>query len=177
MENLEQILRSHAARYPKMQPTDAVKLIYQNVFGGGHLIRDPAACLSALRREYEAVPRDPSTTLLEDIGNGMVRVMLAAIDGSGYSAQRLGHDFINSSGVHKGSLPEFLEKLEILRAVTESGAFRFSPETLDAYLTDYKEAGYPMVSHSPEYREAYRPAYRIVLRSILPEDIGEKHVF
>ena len=35
MEELDQILREHAMRYPKMQSTDAVKLIYQNEFGGG----------------------------------------------------------------------------------------------------------------------------------------------
>ena len=50
-EELEQILREHAKRYPLMQPTDAVKLIYQNEFGGGHLIRDEQACLNYLRRE------------------------------------------------------------------------------------------------------------------------------
>ena len=52
METMEQVLRSHAEKYPLMEPKDAVKLIYQNVFGGGHLIRDPEACGAALRREY-----------------------------------------------------------------------------------------------------------------------------
>ena len=36
MDALEQILQDHARKYPKMEPTDAVKLIYQNEFGGGH---------------------------------------------------------------------------------------------------------------------------------------------
>ena len=40
MEELEIILREHSRRYPEMQATDAVKLIYQNEFSGGHLIRD-----------------------------------------------------------------------------------------------------------------------------------------
>ena len=39
MFELEAILKIHVKRYPLMQPTDAVKLIYQNEFGGGHLIR------------------------------------------------------------------------------------------------------------------------------------------
>ena len=51
MEELRAILIAHAKRYPLMQPTDAVKLIYQNEFGGGHLIRDEQACLNYLRRE------------------------------------------------------------------------------------------------------------------------------
>ena len=38
MEELKQILQEHAKRYPLMQPRDVVKLIYQNEFGGGHLI-------------------------------------------------------------------------------------------------------------------------------------------
>ena len=51
MEELRAILLAHAKRYPLMQPRDAVKLIYQNEFGGGHLIRDEQTCLNYLRQE------------------------------------------------------------------------------------------------------------------------------
>jgi hypothetical protein len=63
-----------------MQPTDAVKLIYQNEFGGGHLIRDEAQCLARLQQEYDAVPQSDILPLAEPIGNNMVRVHLAALD-------------------------------------------------------------------------------------------------
>ena len=171
MQTLEQILRHHARKYPLMQPTDAVKLIYQNVFGGGHLIRDPAACRCALRHEYEDTPQIFHEPLLEDIGNGMVRVMLSAIEDSGYSIEQLGYDFVRSSREHRGSLNGFLLKLDILRRVTADGAFGFSTEELEKYLSEYKAAGYPTVSHSQQYREAYRPAYRIVLKRVLPEEM------
>lgn len=170
METLEQVLRRHARNYPMMQPTDAVKLIYQNVFGGGHLIRDPEACRNALQREYECTPQDPHAPLLESIGNGLVRVMLNAIDGSGYSIRQLGDDFIRSSEVHKGNLNGFLIKLDVLRKVTASGVFEFTLEELETYLEAYKEAGYPMVSHSEQYRKAYKPAYRILLASIISKE-------
>ena len=170
METLEQVLRRHARKYPMMQPTDAVKLIYQNVFGGGHLIRDPASCRNALQREYECTPQDPHAPLLESIGNGLVRVMLNAIDANDYSIRQLGDDFIRSCKVHKGNLNGFLIKLEILRKVTVSGVFGFTLEELDRYLEAYKEAGYPMVSHSEQYHRAYKPAYRIVLESILSKE-------
>ena len=162
METLEQILRRHAWKYPMMQPTDAVKLIYQNVFGGGHLIKDREACLRALQREYEFTPQDLHAPLRESIGNGLARVMLNAIDSSDYRIQQLADDFIRSSEEHKGNLNGFLIKLEILRKVTASGVFGFTLEELETYLEAYKEAGYPMVSHSEQYRQAYRPAYRIV---------------
>ena len=154
-----------------MQPTDAVKLIYQNVFGGGHLIRDPASCRNALQREYECTPQDPHAPLLESIGNGLVRVMLNAIDSSDYSIQQLADDFIRSSEEHQGNLSVFLMKLDILRKVTASGAFGFTSEELEAYLEEYKRAGYPMVSHSEQYRKAYRPAYRIVLARLFSKEI------
>ena len=62
MEELRAILIAHARRYPLMQPRDAVKLIYQNEFGGGHLIRDEEACLNYLRREYARNLRSVNST-------------------------------------------------------------------------------------------------------------------
>ena len=170
METLEQVLRRHARKYPMMQPTDAVKLIYQNVFGGGHLIKDREACLCALQREYENTPQEQHAPLLESIGNGLVRVMLNAVDASDYSIRQLGEDFIRSSEEHKGNLNGFLIKLDVLRKVTASGVFGFTLEELENYLEAYKEAGYPMVSHSEQYRQAYKPAYRIVLESIFSKE-------
>lgn len=177
METLEQILYSHAKKYPLMEPQDAVKLIYQNVFGGGHLIRDPAACRCALRHEYEDTPQDAYVPLLEMIGNGMARVMLNALDRSGYSPEQLGYDFVCSAREHTGSMNGFLLKLDILRKVTASGAFGFSSEELERYLDVYEQAGYPMVSHSEQYRQAYKPAYRIVQLRMLPEELimGFRH--
>ena len=162
METLEQILRMHAEKYPLMEPTDGVKLIYQNVFGGGHLIRDPEACRRMLRQEYASTPQVPGAALTEPIGNGMVRVMLRALEENGWEADRLCDIFIRSSRAHQGSREEFLEKLDLLRALTREGIFRFGTAELEAYLEAYRAAGYPMVSHSPRFREAYRPAYRIV---------------
>ena len=144
-----------------MQPRDAVKLIYQNEFGGGHLIRDEQACLNYLRREYAAVEKDPTAPLYEDIGNGIVRVNLTALKEEDLG--QLGKAFIDSAAKHKGTLDSFLNKLEVLQTLTSEGVFAFDLDALNAYLSEYKAAGYPAVSHSPEYRQAYKPAYRIIL--------------
>ena len=161
---METILRIHAMKYPLMEPTDAVKLLYQNEFGGGHLIRDEEKCLSYLCREYESQIQT-NEPLLEDIGNGLVRVNLRALDAHGYSPEQLGRDFIRSAAAHRGDLNSFLKKLELLRTLTGEGVFSFSLRELEDYLLPYREAGYPMVSHSETYRAAYAPAYRIVLKS------------
>jgi hypothetical protein len=153
-------LIAHAKRYPLMQPTDAVKLIYQNEFGGGHLIRDEQACLNYLRREYAAVEKDPTAPLYEDIGNGIIRVNLAAVKPE--DLEQLGQDFIASAAKHKGTLDSFLNKLEVLQTLTTEGVFAFDLDALNAYLSEYEAAGYPAVSHSEQYRQAYKPAYRII---------------
>lgn len=173
MEKLKQILTDHARRYPLMEPTDAVKLIYQNEFGGGHLIRDEARCTAYLYREYDSVAQSPDVPLTEEIGNGMVRVNLRALDAHGYLPEALAADFIRSAAAHTGSKDTFLAKLELLRRSAAEGHFSFTPEELDAYLHAYAESGYPMVSHSDAYRNAYSPAYRIVLRDCInnPEKV------
>ena len=144
-----------------MQPRDAVKLIYQNEFGGGHLIRDEEACLNYLRREYATLEKDPTAPLYEDIGNGIIRVNLAALREE--DLEQLGKAFINSAAKHKGTLDSFLNKLEVLQTLTTEGVFAFDLDALNTYLSEYEAAGYPAVSHSPEYRKAYKPAYRIIL--------------
>lgn len=162
MKELEAVLRRHARRYPEMEPTDAVKLIYQNEFGGGHLIRDRSAFRAYLHREYASTPKDPTLPRQEDIGNGLVRISLAALEAEELDA--LAADFIRSAAAHRGCLPRFLEKLTVLRRLTEEGVFGFDTAALEAYLDGYAKSGYPMVSHSQTYRRAYAPAYRIILK-------------
>ena len=162
MDTLKTLLTAHGARYPEMQPTDAVKLIYQNEFGGGHLIRDEEACLNYLRREYTSVAKDPTVPLYEDIGNGIIRVNLAAVKPE--DLEQLGRDFIHSAAKHKGTLDSFLNKLEVLRTLTAEDVFAFDLDALNTYLSEYKAAGYLTVSHSEQYRQAYKPSYRVILK-------------
>lgn len=164
MCELERVLRDHAVRYPLMQPTDAVKLIYQNEFGGGHLIRDEQVFLNYLRREHASVEKDSTGTLYENIGNGLVRVNLAAVHEA--DLEQLGHAFLRSAAAHTGTRESFLSKLELLQRMTAQGQMPFTTAALEAYLTDYRAADYPMVSHSQTYRDAYQPAYRIVMSEL-----------
>jgi len=150
-----------------MEPCDAVKLIYQNEFGGGHLVVDQEQSLLRLAAEYDAISQTDDMPLLEEIGNGLVRVMLPALGRGGYSPEQLNRDFVRSSQLHTGKLESFLMKLSCLSALTREGCFSFSTKELDAYLVSYRKAGCPPVSHSHAYRAAYSPAYRVVRRECL----------
>ena len=160
MKELKQILCQHGARYPYMQPTDAVKLIYQNEFGGGHLIRDRKSCLEYIHREYAMVSKDAELAKYEALGNGILRVHLAALQEC--ELDQLGEDFIHCAEAHRGDPQRFLQKLEVLREVTAEGVFSFTSQELENYLTAYAQAGFPAVSHSEQYRQHYHPAYRVI---------------
>ena len=172
MENeaaLRQILMQHATRYPAMQPTDAVKLLYQSEFGGGHLISDPARTLAYLAKELQATPPDATAPLTEPIGNGLVRLSLAAARAKGLSAEQINQAFVLSAAAVTGSLPHFIEKLQLLQELTQKGVFSFSPRELADYLEAYAAQGYPMVSHSEVYRAHYAPAYRVLCTCFLEQ--------
>lgn len=159
---LRNILAAHGARYPRMEPRDAVKLVYQNEFGGGHLISDPAENRERLRTEWSATPRDPAAPLLEDLGDGMARVNLAALREE--ELEGLERDFLSSARRHTGDRERFLAKLDLLRELAGEGALPFSRAALEDFLKDYVNSGCPALSHSESYRAAYRPAYRVVER-------------
>lgn len=161
-QELCQVLTDHARRYPLMHPCDVVKLIFQNEFGGEHLICEPSATLAWLRAERAATPDDPTVSPVEDIGNGIVRVALAALESTDAALETLNRDFMRSAQLHVGRRKAFLEKLDVLRQLTEEKLFSFTSQELEEYLEEYVKSGCSPVSHSPAYREAYRPAYRVV---------------
>ncbi len=165
MDEVRQILIAHAKKYPMMEATDAVKLIYQNEFGGGHLIRDEQACMNYLFREYENITKNKHAPLYESIGNGLIRVNLCTVKKE--KLESLGFAFIRSAAHHRGTLARFCAKLEILKELTAEGYFFFGMDELQQYLETLKAAGYPAVSHSPSYRQLYQPSYRVIQYSEL----------
>jgi len=126
------------------------------------MIRDEESSLRFLRQEHERLVRRTAEALCEDIGNGFVRLNLALIDTEQLSLESINEIFVTSSRERSGSLERFVMKLDILREVVRKGVFSFSAEELEQYLVEYRERGYPAVSHSASYREAYSPAYRVI---------------
>ena len=168
---MNSILLTHAEKYPLMEPADAVKLLYQSEFGGGHLIKDPASCLNYLHQEYRTTPQTHNIPLTEEIGNGFVRVHLAALKEHDLSVAELGEIFLLSAAHLHGNVASFREKLSVLTKLTQHGNMPFSADALASYLKKYEQAGFPPVSHSEVYRSAYHPSYRVVSKKYLPRQV------
>ena len=158
---MTEILRAHFARYPKMTPRDAVKLLYQSAFGPGHLIREEGYARARLAEELEQTPAEAGE-LLEPIGGGYARLHLGAAKAQGLSVEDIFARFSAAAAAPCPGKGAFEEGLSLLEALTARGEAPFSPEELAGYLAGYRAEGCPMVSHSEGYRAAYRPAYRVV---------------
>jgi len=164
--DLKDILEMHARLYPKMQVQDAVKLVYQNEFGGGHLVRDVQESLSRIISEWQQAKKEgraiPSDLRFVDVGNGLCRLDLSVLDDTAIEPSTVNRFFVNTSGEVKGSVERFERKIDILKRYCKEGRIRFEPVELERYLDDYRRRGYPAVSHSDIYRASYFPCYRIV---------------
>ncbi|HHW01092.1 MAG TPA: hypothetical protein GXX36_16275 [Clostridiaceae bacterium] len=165
--SIKALLVRHYNLYPRIQIQDAVKLIYQNEFAGGHFIENEEETLRKLQTEWrylEQIAPDRKTTgdVFEDIGNNLCRLHLAALKHYSISLSTINRLFINTANSVRGSIKGFEEKLDELRQCCKEGQLPFSLEELEACLSSYKEKGYPPISHSEVYRKAYFPAYRIV---------------
>lgn len=159
MTDVQTILRRHGETYPQMQPQDAVKLLYQMEFGGGHMIADANSAALYLAKEWKTTQAN-TKPLAEPIGGGLCRVNLAALQEA--QLPTLNRLFVATANAHKGGIDAFKAKLALLLELAKKGEMPFSAQALEEYLAGYAQDGYPMVSHSALYRAAYAPAYRVV---------------
>ena len=159
-----------------MRLPDLVKLVYQNEFAGGHLIKDAGQSEKRMEEEHRAakaagaplfafgVPDKRSffVRAFEDIGGGLCRLQLGSLDALGIRVSTANRFFVNTANTVRGDTARFERKLAVLAACCREGALPFDEDEAERYIASLKKQGYPPVSHSTAYRAAYAPAYRVV---------------
>ncbi len=168
MNSIKNILLSHASLYPKMLPADAVKLIYQATFGGGHMVLDEASVIARTKNEYDQMGHKSRHLKCEVLGEASRIYIDSPMSDS--QIEIIAKIFINSArGFSKGYTEAdghtrelFEARLRVLESLCREGAFAFTHTELEAYLEEYRKSGYPAVSHSDVYRKNYTPAYRVI---------------
>ena len=166
---LKDILSAHFAAYPEMEPQDAVKLIYQNEFGPGHLLGKGDKALQRLKMEMAELELGKKEPMYESIGNGLCRLNLRPCVEKGIPAEDIYALFSEAAKGTQGDKKEFRKKIRELTEMAENDETPFDAGMLDWYLIEYEEKGYPLVSHSETYRAAYQPAYRVVIQKKLKD--------
>ncbi|MEO0025651.1 MAG: hypothetical protein ABIK54_02670 [candidate division WOR-3 bacterium] len=162
---LPAILDWHFSRYPLWKAEDIYKLIYQGVFGPGHLAVEREGVEQGLRVELSRVrgcftdepvePVDPDGLL--------VRVNLAPVAGSPEKQQALIAALMTTIREFVPAPERLLPRLEQAR---EWCAVHLPAERsrLERLIQEKPE---PPV-HSGLYRRVYQPAYRLILARLSP---------
>jgi len=158
---MKRIILTHIKKYPLMQICDAVKLIYQSVLGGGHMVTDKKSSLLRMEEECRGLSAFDGQPF-EAIGGGLSRLHLGALRRSGISLETANNMFAATANSVNGTAMQLEKKLKILFDLCEDGTLPFGKEKMQAFLRVYRSQGYPPVSHSSAYKAAYAPAYRVV---------------
>ena len=171
--HIKEVIEYHIKKYPRLEPQDVIKLIFQSEFGGGHIIKDPDTSFKRLKDELLVTPTNPSIELFEPLSDGLVRVNLAALSEYRITPEELNEAFVLSASLVVGGVESLEQKLEIAISLSKDGAFPFDHGALLECISKWRDAGYPMMSHSSTYRDAYAPAYRVALKREVEKFIKE----
>jgi len=156
-----------------MEPTDYLKLIYQNEFGVEHLIFPSREdMLSRLQTELAQAKEEgyAPQQLCEDIGNGLCRLYLDPRVLTEEDLPLVLRCFLLSAGEH-GTAEGFWHKVGQWEAMTLRGDLPAPTGGLEDFLARYdgrcaREGRHIAVSHSDRYRAAYTPHYRVMARDL-----------
>jgi len=164
MNEVRELIKFNVERYPLMEINDVIKLLYQRSFGCGHIIKNKEKAKSFLLEEFQETISDESTPLVEEIGNGFIRVNLARYKAMGLDPELLFNAFYLSSKEKTKGIGDFLNSVDVFRSMIEEGKLSFSLNEFDLYFNKYVDQGVPLVSHSEIYKNMYDPHYRVVNR-------------
>lgn len=156
------------ATYPESTLQDVYKSFYQERFGPGHAISDPASARRYLMKEI--VENDCSSTVyFEPTGSEgrFVRVYLSAITDSLITAEQLLDAFVASANQVKESSSDWASEWEKIVNVIRKNNLQV--QDFEACLPLLSEAAKnnQAVHHSQAYNAAYHPHYRIVEKGLL----------
>ncbi len=150
--NWNEILASHMARYPAMEPNDLGKLLYQSCFGPEHMLSGGEQVKERIRREWREMDIC-SPEGVEPIGGGLCRFPLSLLRDEGDCAL-LALLFAATARNYEKRSGSFAPRLSLLKGLNIPG--------MEQWLEGYVQAGCPPVRHSEGYRQAYHPHYRLL---------------
>jgi hypothetical protein len=162
-EKVEALLLEHRERRPLMRGTDYYKLLYQGVFGVGHIMGDGA--WGWLSKGADGLDLDDQRD--EPLGEAgsadgaRVRVNLRPYVWEGRPLQVL-FEAMKTTALVEGSPGEFMEAWDVFVGLVEEGQIDVDPGELAAIVDELRVEGISTHHHSAEYREAYSPAYRVI---------------
>jgi hypothetical protein len=171
-EQVFSLVSSHFSLRPRMMTRDVYKLLYQGVFGVGHIM-GPGAW-DYLKREGNSLDLNyqPEESLMESVSLdcSVVRVNLRPFLRGGYSLKVL-MEAMKASNI-SGKASEFLALWDVFRDLVLSRRLALNIVDVDEINKLLDRTTPQPMHHTPEYREAYCPAYRVVSAQEIQKKMG-----
>jgi hypothetical protein len=172
LSKVAELVAVHKRTRPEMRARDAYKLLFQGVYGVGHLM-GPGAW-DYLQREAKSldVKDQPGEALMESVSvdGSVVRVNLRPYIAKNHHLIQLMEAMRNSE--IKGKPSDFLERWDTFAELVWSGQLDFDQAEVDTVNKSLNRDKPQPMHHTQQYRDAYHPAYRVVLRLEILKIIG-----
>jgi hypothetical protein len=174
MKFVNQLLGQHLQRYPRMELGDLYKLLHQAAMGAGHAVDDPAAAWRRLEAEAAQLGPGPADPIADPISpdGQLARIHLRPYLAAGRDLRELCDAFVESARVRPADPDKLAKFCGCLGDLADAGGIPFTRAQVEAFMSEIAAKGYPVVHHSPGYREAYAPAYRVVALDCLARIAG-----
>ena len=174
-QDIKEFVTRQIETYPQLRLLDIYKSCFQDYLGPEHLITDKASVEAYLDKEL-ATPIDQTAVLpyYEPCGpdGRHVRVNLSAVQQGIITKQALLDAFVRSANGKHPTVKSWAKQWRKMARTIDAMHLNLPRYDQDrSFIDSVLNAGLYAISHSPEYRNAYRPHYRIVERGIFEREI------
>ena len=159
-DSTREVVLEHVNTYPKLQPQDIFKLLFQSAFGCEHLVSSFETALKYINAEYSNICKTEKAKI-EKLDGGYKRVYLSCLN-QGLRAETLAKLFCLSAKTEPEGRAFLEEKLQGVNQLLAENKLPFDENLYTKSLKTWREAGYPAVHHSQVFRDEYKPAYRVI---------------
>ena len=175
-QDVQSFVSHQLQTYPKSRLLDLYKSCFQDFMGAEHLVSDKQRVKAYLDDELNTTSIDDLMPWMYEpcgIDSNYYRVSIRTIKESVISEDLLLDAFIRSANSSKRpSVDKWNERWHKMIGTIDGMQLNLPQYDKDRQFIDsVLSVGKYAISHSPEYREAYRPHYRIVERSIFEQEI------
>ena len=175
-QDVQSFVSRQLQTYPKSRLLDLYKSCFQDFMGAEHLVVDHQRIKAYLDEELNSVTLDNLMPWIYEpcgIDSSYYRVSIRAVKEGLISEDMLLDAFIcSANSSNRPSVDEWNERWHKMIGTIDGMQLNLPQYDKDRQFIDsVLSVGKYAISHSPEYREAYRPHYRIVERSIFEQEI------
>ena len=175
-QDIEKFVNWQIETYPKSRLLDIYKSCFQDYMGAEHLVSDSERVKAYLDEELAATSLDdllPWSYEPCGIDSNYYRVSIRTIKENSISEEMLLDAFVRSANsVERPSVESWRDRWHVIIGTIDQMNLALPHYEEDKQFIDsIISAGKYAISHSPEYREAYRPHYRIVEKGIFEREI------